>query len=119
MRSSITVPIEPMGAVRVTQGSRWSPRAKRYEEYKEAIRLHLAGKYQLGPVVELEFHITVPKSWSKKRRAEQLGQPHQSKPDIDNLVKGFMDAFGYDDSHVHTITARKTWQESGAIRIVL
>ena len=115
MTAPIAIDIIPMGAVRVTQGSRWTPRAQRYEAYKTEIRLKVGGRYQLPPALSLEFTIPMPKSWSKKKRANALGKPHQSRPDVDNLAKGFMDAFGVEDSHVWQLNATKRWGETGRI----
>jgi Holliday junction resolvase RusA-like endonuclease len=55
----------------------------------------------------------MPKSWSTKKRLSMLGEYHQSKPDIDNLVKAFLDAFGDDDKHVAVIHAGKYWCVEG------
>jgi len=57
----------------------------------------------------------MPKSWSKKKKAEMINKPHKQKPDIDNLLKGLMDALLEEDSHVHTVFARKIWAEEGSI----
>lgn len=94
----------------MTQNSTWKHR--KYFDYKDTIKLNLPG-YVLPPVVKLEFHIRVPKSWTKKQKLEAHGQYHQSKPDIDNLVKGFLDAFGEDDKHVAVIHAGKYWCVEG------
>lgn len=117
MRSSteLVIAVTPMGAVRVTQGSRWSPRAQRYETYKQEIRFAMPRAYELPAELELEFHIPMPRSWSKKKREAMRLQPHQSRPDIDNLAKGFMDAFGTEDSHVWRIRASKRWADEGTI----
>ena len=44
-----------------------------------------------------------------------IGKPHQQRPDIDNLVKGLMDALLEEDSHIHTVYAKKIWAEKGSI----
>jgi len=59
----------------------------------------------------------MPKSWSKKKKAEMLGQPHQQKPDIDNLLKALMDAVLPEDSHIYDIRATKYWGNVGGIDI--
>lgn len=105
-----------MGAVRLTQRSLWTPRAKKYASYKEAIRGHLGGS-ELPEVLDLEFHIPMPKSWSNKKREATRGEPHRSRIDLDNAIKGVLDAYGVEDAHVHTLTARKYWQDEGKIII--
>lgn len=38
------------------------------------------------------FSFQMPKSWSKAKRTAMLGKPHESRPDLDNLVKFVSDA---------------------------
>jgi Holliday junction resolvase RusA-like endonuclease len=60
----------------------------------------------------------MPNSWSKKKKAEFNGKPHQQKPDLDNLIKAFKDALCEDDSYVHTYERmRKIWGEEDYILI--
>ncbi len=127
----LSIPIIPMGAPRMTRLDRWTDVAKgkgrpvvlRYFKYRDELRLWLPG-YRLPDRLELTFLIPMPKSWSKKKRAELVGCPHQDTPDTDNLVKGFMDAFNRDehgdkltDCHVYAITAEKYWAEQGSIEL--
>lgn len=65
----------------------------------------------------IEFHIPMPKSWSKKKRRLMNGKPHQQKPDLDNIIKGCMDSVYSEDCTVHEIYAKKVWAETGAIVI--
>jgi Holliday junction resolvase RusA-like endonuclease len=46
-----------------------------------------------------------------------LGQPHQQRPDIDNLAKGVMDALASEDSYIYELHATKVWGEEGKIEI--
>ncbi|RDD72921.1 RusA family crossover junction endodeoxyribonuclease [Paracoccus versutus] len=67
-----------------------------------------------GPVqVEITSVFPIPKSWTKKRKAESDGQPHVQRPDLDNLVKCVLDGLNgvafADDSQVHSVTSRKIW----------
>ena len=45
----------------------------------------------------------------KKKKKELDGKFHDKRPDIDNLVKGVMDALYEEDSHIHTICCKKYW----------
>jgi Holliday junction resolvase RusA-like endonuclease len=114
----LKVDVVPMGAPRQTQRDRWArrPVIVRYHGYKDELRLKLPG-YELPREVMIEFHLPMPKSWSKKKRAEMVGEYHDQKPDIDNLCKAFMDVWkdGEDDKVVHSLTARKFWAEEGYI----
>ncbi len=107
------IAIEPMGAPRMTQRDRWKgrPVVERYHAYKDTLRLALPS-YALPEVLRIEFHIAIPKSYSKKKRLSLYGQYHTEKPDIDNLVKAFMDTFG-SDAHVAVVRAGKYWCAEG------
>ncbi|MBT9425870.1 RusA family crossover junction endodeoxyribonuclease [Enterobacter oligotrophicus] len=59
----------------------------------------------------------MPKSWSKKKRTAMYGQPHQVKPDLDNLTKSLLDALFEDDAHIWDARTSKIWGETGMIII--
>jgi Holliday junction resolvase RusA-like endonuclease len=103
-----------MGAPRMVRSDKWAHRevVDRYHAYKDVINLALPG-YVLPEVLKIEFHIEKPRSWGKKKWLAMCGQYHTQKPDIDNLVKGFMDAFHTDDAHVAVIHAGKYWCVDG------
>lgn len=109
--------IEPMGAPRLTQRDRWKgrPVVVRYHAYRDALRLSLPG-YELPERISLVFYLPMPASKSKKWKTAHYHMPHDQKPDIDNLVKGFMDSFG-SDQHVYAVQAEKYWADSGMIVI--
>jgi len=65
----------------------------------------------------VQYTIPMPKSWSKKKRAEMNGQPHKQKPDRSNLDKALEDALYQDDAHLHTLASRKVWGQQGSIEI--
>lgn len=68
--------------------------------------------------LSIQFFIPVPDSWSNKKKLEMHNEPHQQKPDIDNLVKGFLDAFLVDDSSVWRVDSAKLWTaNAGEIRV--
>lgn len=108
-----------MGAPRMTRADAWKrrPVVERYHTYCDELRLRLPS-YELPIVLTLRFYIPMPKSWSNKKRFERLGSYCDQKPDIDNLVKGFMDAFKVEDKHVAELYAQKLWAEEGAIEIL-
>lgn len=113
------IKIEPMGAPRQTQRDKWQrrPVIVRYHAYRDQLNLALPG-YELGISVNLKFYLPMPKSWSKKKRAECLGTYHDQKPDADNLAKGFMDAFHSEDKHVAILHVEKYWADEGSIEIL-
>ena len=66
----------------------------------------------------ITFHIPMPKSWTKKKKAIMLGQPHQQVPDIDNFLKALLDAIYDDDKAVWDVRTTKRWAEVSVIEIV-
>lgn len=112
-----THPITPVPKPRMTQRDKWlkRPAVLRYRAFKDQVRIRNVQLPTDGAVVT--FVLPMPKSWSKRKRAELDGQPHTQKPDLDNLVKALADACFEDDSTIHTIAARKVWGVGGAIRI--
>ncbi|MNW48662.1 Endodeoxyribonuclease RusA [compost metagenome] len=122
------VNITPMGAVRMTQRSKWkNPSAQNYLTYKTKIGYLARKKFDKplsGPVgTEIGFYYPVPQSWSKKKRDEALkGKLFPIvKPDIDNCVKGIFDALNkiawQDDNRVVALITRKYYSERPRIVI--
>lgn len=112
--------VKPVGKPRMTQRDKWlkRPAVMRYREYADALR-EQADKMGFKPTnaMNIVFEIPMPKSWSKKKRAKMLGAPHDQKPDIDNLLKSFLDALLLDDKKVHTIKMKKFWAKDGRILV--
>ena len=67
---------------------------------------------------EIEFHVQMPQSWSKKKKAEMIGKPHQQRPDLDNYLKAWKDSVYEEDAIVWRVKASKLWtEETGHIII--
>ena len=81
--------------------SKWSKVAKRYYRYRDNIK-RLAMRLPLG-TAWVTFRLPLPPSWTDKRKAAMDGQPHQQKPDLDNLLKALGDAIYSDDSGIWRI----------------
>lgn len=109
--------ITPVPKPRQTRSDQWKQRpvVMRYRAFADELRL----KYRedLPHSVHLVFHIQMPKSWSKKKRLSMDGQPHQQKPDFDNLAKAVCDALLPEDSVVYKCLVEKYWAEDAAIFI--
>lgn len=115
--------VEPMGAVRQVRSDAWRkrPRVMRYRAFRDQLRL-LAEKCKLiipDSNIHMRFHVSMPESWSKKKRAAKRGTPHQSTPDLDNLIKAFFDALLERDEQIFQYSADKVWADKGAIEIQL
>ena len=110
--------IELMGAPRMTQSDRWKKRpvVVRYHAFKDEFRRQCAEKkWELGAALIGHIYIKMPDSWSLKKKAAMLGSLHQQKIDADNAVKGIMDSFNADDSHVAIIDVAKVWAEESSL----
>ena len=110
-------PVTPVAKPRMTQRDKWKkrPAVVRYREFCDCCRE--AGIRVPESGAHVTFHIPMPASWSEKRKAEMLGQPHQQRPDVDNLQKALLDAVLPEDSGVWDIRATKRWAETGSIEI--
>ena len=102
----------------MTQSDRWRSRpcTDKYWAYKDRL-IELYGDQEVPETLHLIFTIPMPPSWSAKKKATMMGRPHQNKPDIDNLIKAFLDALLPDDAHVWDIRASKVWGTDGSIEV--
>lgn len=113
-------PVVPCPKPRMTRSDKWKerPAVMRYRTFADALR-EWAGEAGFAPPeagLSMTFLLPMPSSWPKKKRAAMEGQPHQQKPDKDNLEKAVWDAFFGDDSRVwHTRSVEKRWARNGAI----
>lgn len=107
-------PIVPVAKPRMTRSDKWKQRdcVLKYRAFKDECRLR---GLELFEQVDLTFVVPMPASWSKKKREQMNGRPHQQRPDIDNYLKSLMDAVLEEDSHIWHVAARKIWGEQGAI----
>lgn len=114
------IDINPIGAPRQSKKDAWdpSPAVARYRKWKDDFRPQCVEQgWTLGPVLRAEFEIAMPVSWSKRKREAMRGRPHQQKPDIDNICKAVMDAFGEDDCYVYGMEVTKRWADKGRITL--
>lgn len=107
------------------QRPRFSPKSGRAFTPSETVSFErTVGSYAMqhcrepfaGPVsVEITAIFEPAASWSQKRRAAQIGQPHTQRPDLDNIQKAILDGLNRiafaDDGQVSQITTRKLWGE--------
>lgn len=121
--------VNPCSAPRMTRSDIWKTNANhpdprkrqrpvvaKWFAYERTIQaLSLANKFKLNKCLNIHFFIPMSDSWSKKKKIEKLLTPHDSTPDIDNLLKGFMDASASQDNYVYKVCAEKTWSEKGYV----
>lgn len=127
MGKKITLNITPQTHVRATKGDAIFfriPTDKLYPSgLKRKLRLEKYNEYKVNLLAEAKrkkfelpasglhivFYIPVPNSWSKKKKAAHHGMLHQSRPDIDNLTKAFLDSIVAEDKYIANITLTKRW----------
>ena len=114
------VDLKPFPAPRPRFSKRGTYNPKEYTAYKHLFGLFAKRVYkkQLEGALKLEvtFFMQIPKSLSKKKHGELIGQYHIKKPDTDNLVKTVKDSLNgivyKDDSQVSVILAKKIYSEN-------
>jgi Holliday junction resolvase RusA-like endonuclease len=117
---SIVIDIDPFPAPRMVRSDKWAKRqvVMDYFSWRTAFVLMCNKQgYRLQPVLNITFIIQMPASWSEKRKKLMDGQPHQQKPDRDNMLKGCQDAFNVDDGFVWDGRTTKLWGRKGKIII--
>ncbi len=111
--------VEPTPAPRQSQRDKWKP-SKAVVEYR-AFRDEIGYKLKELPTdfFHVVFLISMPRSWSDRKKSETVGWPHLPKPDKDNLEKALIDAVyrNRDDSHIWNTASTKLWAYHGAILI--
>lgn len=86
---------------------------QRYWDYKRRLKELADEQGFVMPTTGcwLRFFISMPKSWSKKKKLEKLFTPHTSHPDIDNCVKAAMDSLMKEDKAISDYRASKLWYD--------
>lgn len=128
---TINIDAEPVakGRARSTRGGvHYTPeKTRQFEALINRHALAAGAKPIDGPLcLMVAFYSAVPKSWSKKRRAEALsngGICKTSRPDLDNLVKAVQDGLNgvlwNDDAQIVEIHAKKRYAERPTIHIIV
>ncbi len=110
--------LDPVAKPRMTRRDVWKrrPVVLKYRKYCDDLRDKFPFK-ELNDSYKVVFHVKMPKSWTKKKKKELVGKPHQQRPDLDNFVKAFNDALKEEDSTVYKTNASKYWATDGYIQI--
>ena len=117
---AVSISGRPLAAPRprvLRTGRSYNPKAKEYRELAQAVKSSLPPGFKPfdEPVrVVMAFGFRAPKSWSRKRRAAEVGRPRTSSPDLSNLVKAVEDAcegvLWVNDRCICSFAARKFWK---------
>ncbi len=113
--------ITPVAKPRQTRRDIWlnppRPAVAKYRAFKDAVRAAGVKLPEYGAAVH--FHVSMPQSWSKKKKQDMVGTPHKQTPDLDNMLKALMDAVYQDDKKVWNIRdLSKFWAHEGSIVII-
>jgi Holliday junction resolvase RusA-like endonuclease len=124
MPISQTFDINPVPASR-PRVSRWSTYyPKKYTQFKKDMYA-LLSVMDITPseklvCVHIDFKISIPKSWSKKKKREKENSYCDNNSDIDNYIKAALDSFNgfyfVDDKQVVEIFARKRYSSVPCIK---
>lgn len=116
----IRIEIVPIPKPRMTQRDRWQKRpcVLTYRDFCDELRVKTRiARYVPNGQITVDFVMPMPLSWTKKKRQQTNLEPHRQTPDLDNLVKAFLDALMADDSSIFRINAKKIWGDIGQIII--
>ena len=111
--------VVPVPKPRMTQRDSWKKRpiVLRYYAFKDEVNLQ-KGDFEFPEYgAEVWFFLPMPKSWSEKKKQEFNNQPHQQKPDIDNLGKALFDALLEEDCRIWSCKYVKIWHKKPGIVI--
>lgn len=95
----------------------YDPQKREKYIYQQKIQEFLKDFLPLYSAIKLviEYHMPIPKSYSKKRALEFVFKPHIKKPDLSNLIKFTEDALNgmvwRDDSIIAEISAKKFYSK--------
>jgi Holliday junction resolvase RusA-like endonuclease len=120
MSDGMYIPVAPVSKPRMTQRDRWAKRScvERYWSFKDIVKSAMdVWDFTPSDMLHIVFYVPMPKSWTGRKYSEMLGKPHKQKPDIDNFVKGLLDAMLVDDAGIHTVFATKIWSIHGGVQI--
>ncbi len=121
--SRVTVPFIFKGKVmskpRMTRGDRWKKRpcVLAYWAWKDDLNKQFPGHLGMAISLSWDAYIKIPKSWSKKKKAAMMGQPHRQKPDRDNIDKAILDALFPEDKTISSGLIAKFWEDEKGERI--
>jgi Holliday junction resolvase RusA-like endonuclease len=121
IKREFTVLGEPIGKPRMTKSDKWKKRpiVVYYRNWADAIRVACTGsadtkiddKSIYG--MRITFWFTTPSSWSAKKCKRAQGTFHRVRPDVDNCIKGVMDALFTLDSQISYIESFKMYAGAG------
>lgn len=120
---SCTLNVKALGKPRMTRRDQWAPRetVQRYYSYCDELRagFNRAVKFQKATTLTLTVRFAVKYGASGNSAKDYWGKPHWGYPDLDNIIKGVLDALLIEDKTIHTIVAHKFWDKEDLMVIKL
>lgn len=116
----LKVKCKPIAKPRLTRSDAWRKRkcVLQYYAYKDMLLKECEQQnFVLGDAFYVKFTIGFPPSYPKKKRELLLGKPHTIKSDLDNLLKGLMDAIKVNDQSVYYVIAYKVWGNKDSLLV--
>lgn len=114
---------DPVPAPRMTRSDKWRtprrPCVQRYFDYRDTLQRAIGDLPIVPDELHCVFHVAMPESWSKKKRAEMSGKPHRTRPDRDNMDKAISDALFLEDGGVWKGSQEKRWSEQGRVELTM
>lgn len=104
----------PVPAPRMTKQDKWKQRpcVMRFKKFGQQVRI---ARVFIPQPCRVVFWMPIPQSWGVQKRVFARGEAHTSKPDLDNLLKGLLDAVYYEqgdaDKRIWSVWAEKRWTD--------
>ena len=123
----IKIDLPPLAAPRPRFSKFGTYNNPKYTNYKKAFSLlakrQCKSYFEGATRLEVTFYMQIPKSLSKKKQNELIGQYHIKKPDTDNLIKTVKDALNEvlykDDSIICEVEAKKIYSDEPRVEFKL
>lgn len=131
MRWTFTVPGEPKGKGRPrfsrASGRAYTPRETEIYEARVAMEFNAEYPDDVRTDKPVELWVTachsIPKSWSKKKKAAAVGKPCTKKPDADNILKAICDGLNglayRDDAQICEVHLTKIYGDAPFVRVTI
>ena len=107
---------------RFGKGFVYDPSKKDKAQLLPLLRSQLGSLPTAKPVgVALVFYMPIPKSYTKKKKALMQDEtyPHTNKPDIDNMMKFYLDCLPFDDKVIYKIEAEKIYSPRPRVEMLI
>jgi len=111
---------KPVAKPRMVRSDKYKKRpvVMNYWAFKNKIQLQAKQQgFKVNNAYKVTFVMPMPESLSKAKKDEYNGNPHQVRPDLDNMLKAVNDCLLEEDSAVYYTVAKKIWGKHGKIII--